>query len=140
MSRRARTPGFTLIELLVVISIIGLLISIALPALSKARRTSAQVRETSALRQNCLAYAVYSQDNRGKLLPGYLMEEWVTPGIDPEVTPACVNSCTAGALYFGDRDDPASNVSKLLRETEHFRMHEELGTDPGLYYIVGRQP
>jgi phenylacetyl-CoA:acceptor oxidoreductase subunit 1 len=64
----------------------------------------------------------------------------LTPGIDPEVTPACVNSCIAGALHFGDRDDPASNVSKLLRETEHFRIHEELGTDPGLYYIVGRQP
>lgn len=64
----------------------------------------------------------------------------LTPGVDPEVTPACVNSCIAGALHFGDRDDPASNVAKLLRETEHFRMHEELGTDPGLYYIVGRQP
>jgi phenylacetyl-CoA:acceptor oxidoreductase subunit 1 len=64
----------------------------------------------------------------------------LTPGLDPEVTPACVNSCIAGALHFGDRDDPASNVAKLLRETEHFRMHEELGTDPGLYYIVGRQP
>ena len=85
MSRRDRVPAhaFTLIELLVVISIIGLLISIALPALSKARRTSAQVRESAALRQNCLAYAVYSQDNKGKVLPGYLMEEWVTPGIDP---------------------------------------------------------
>jgi phenylacetyl-CoA:acceptor oxidoreductase subunit 1 len=57
------------------------------------------------------------------------------PGEDPEVTPACVNSCIAGALHFGDRDDPDSNVSRLLRESRHFRMHEELGTDPGMYYI-----
>ncbi len=58
-----------------------------------------------------------------------------TPGVDPEVTPACVNSCIAGALNFGDREDPQSNVSQLLSTTQHFRMHEELGTDPGFYYI-----
>jgi phenylacetyl-CoA:acceptor oxidoreductase subunit 1 len=60
----------------------------------------------------------------------------LVPGIDAEVTPACVNSCIAGALHFGDRDNSTSNVSQLLRETVHFRMHEELGTDPGVYYIV----
>jgi phenylacetyl-CoA:acceptor oxidoreductase subunit 1 len=57
------------------------------------------------------------------------------PGVDPEVTPACVNSCISGALQFGDIDDPNSNVSRLLAETQHFRMHEELGTGPGVYYI-----
>ncbi len=59
-----------------------------------------------------------------------------TPGVDPEVTPACVNSCIAGALHFGDVEDPDSNVSRILAETEHFRMHEELGTKPGFYYVV----
>ncbi len=58
------------------------------------------------------------------------------PGIDPEVTPACVNSCIAGVLHFGDRDDPDSNISQLLAENVWFRMHEELGTDPGFYYLV----
>ncbi len=58
------------------------------------------------------------------------------PGVDPEVTPACVNSCIGTALHFGDRDDPQSNVSTLLRENRHFRMHEELGTDPGIYYLT----
>ena len=58
-----------------------------------------------------------------------------TPGVDPEVTPACVNSCIADALHFGDKDDPDSNVNKLLAENQTFRMHEELGTDPGFYYI-----
>ena len=66
--------------------------------------------------------------------PGH-PEYGLTPGVDPEATPACVNSCIAGALAFGDRDDPQSNVSALLGETEHFRMHEELGTDPGMYYL-----
>lgn len=57
------------------------------------------------------------------------------PGQDPEVTPACVNSCIADALKFGDLNDPDSSVSKLLRESRHFRLHEELGTDPGIYYL-----
>ena len=62
-------------------------------------------------------------------------EKGLTPGVDPEVTPACANSCIASAISFGDRDDPNSNVSTLLRENQHFRMHEELGTDPGMYYL-----
>lgn len=59
----------------------------------------------------------------------------LTPGVDPEATPACVNSCIAGALHFGDLDDPNSNVSRLLEENESFRMHEELGTGPNIHYL-----
>lgn len=57
------------------------------------------------------------------------------PGVDPEATPACVNSCITKTYAFGDLDDPHSNVSELLAENHWFRMHEELGTNPNLYYI-----
>jgi phenylacetyl-CoA:acceptor oxidoreductase subunit 1 len=56
-------------------------------------------------------------------------------GEHPEASPACVNSCITGALIFGDKDDPESGINKLLEQSEYFRMHEELGTDPGFYYI-----
>jgi phenylacetyl-CoA:acceptor oxidoreductase subunit 1 len=59
------------------------------------------------------------------------------PGVDPEVTPACVNACISDAMHFGDVADSTSNVSKLLAATTHFRMHEELGTEPGVYYVWG---
>ncbi len=59
----------------------------------------------------------------------------LTPGVDPDVTPACVNSCIADALHFGDLDDPQSNVSRLLAENEHFQMHDELGADPGFFFL-----
>jgi phenylacetyl-CoA:acceptor oxidoreductase subunit 1 len=59
----------------------------------------------------------------------------LTPGVDPEATPACVNSCIAAALHFGDVENPASNVSRLLAENRNFRMHEELGTGSGFYYL-----
>lgn len=62
-----------------------------------------------------------------------------TPGVDPEATPACVNSCISGALHFGDVDDPDSNVSRLLEQNRNFRMHEELGTGPGFYYLWDRE-
>ena len=59
----------------------------------------------------------------------------LTPGIDPEATPACVNSCIANALQFGDIEDENSNVSQLLAENTYFQMHEELGTETGFYYL-----
>ena len=66
------------------------------------------------------------------------IENGLTPGLDPRATPACVNSCIADALHFGDADDPNSNVSRLLREQRNFRMHAELGTDPGFHYLYGK--
>ena len=59
----------------------------------------------------------------------------LVPGVDPEATPACANACIAEALVFGDLDDPKSNVRQLLANNQHFRMHEELGTGPGFYYL-----
>jgi len=62
----------------------------------------------------------------------------LTPGVDPEATPACVNACIAEALHFGDSDDPESNVSRLLATHRHFRINEELGTGPGFHYLWDR--
>ncbi|MHB1122156.1 MAG: 4Fe-4S dicluster domain-containing protein [Ramlibacter sp.] len=62
-----------------------------------------------------------------------------TPGVHPEATPACVNACIAEALAFGDLEDPRSKVSQLLAHNQHFRMHEELGTGPGLFYLWDRK-
>ncbi len=63
------------------------------------------------------------------------LAQGLKPGVDPEATPACVNACIAKAMTFGDLDDPASNVSTLLAANRHFRMHEELGTGPGFFYL-----
>jgi|GEM_PF-1541194 len=58
-----RLHGFTLIELLLVISIVTLLISLLLPALSSARKAGDSVRCKSNLRQISLGLQYYLQDN-----------------------------------------------------------------------------
>lgn len=65
----------------------------------------------------------------------YGLANGLTPGVDPAATPACANACIADALVFGDIENPDSRVSKLLAENHYFRMHEELGTNPGFYYL-----
>ena len=64
------------------------------------------------------------------------LAQGLRPGLDPEATPACVAACTAGALHFGDLDDPDDAVSQLVRENRTGRLQEELGTDPSVHYIV----
>lgn len=60
-----RQRGFTLIELLVCISIIGLLISLLLPALSSARENARQLKCLTQLRAIAPATAAYMADNKG---------------------------------------------------------------------------
>jgi Fe-S-cluster-containing dehydrogenase component len=50
--------------------------------------------------------------------------------------PACAKTCTGHAIHFGDFNDPASEVSQLLREGQAIRLKEELGTEPNVYYLL----
>ena len=64
------------------------------------------------------------------------LAEGLQPGVDGTATPACVVNCSAEALFFGDLNDPDSNVSRMIRENRTMRVNQECGTEPCIYYII----
>ncbi len=53
--------------------------------------------------------------------------------------PACVEVCPTSCRIFGDLNDPASDISRALKESPCFRMLDSLGTNPATYYIRFRK-
>ena len=60
--------------------------------------------------------------------------------VEKGLLPACVANCPVTALFFGDLSDPNSEVSRLLGQKRSFRLLEENGTQPRVYYIGGVSP
>jgi prepilin-type N-terminal cleavage/methylation domain-containing protein len=66
MNRKPKHSAFTLVELLVVIGIIALLISILLPALSRARTMARRTQDLSNIKQAAVACVAYAAENKGE--------------------------------------------------------------------------
>jgi len=53
-----------------------------------------------------------------------------------DLKPACIDTCPNRARFFGDIDDPNSDVSKAIKGRSYFHLLEEKGTKPSIYYLT----
>jgi Fe-S-cluster-containing dehydrogenase component len=51
--------------------------------------------------------------------------------------PACVEAAPKGGLFFGDMEDPNSDVRKIVTNKYTVRRKPDLGTGPAVYYLIG---
>jgi len=53
---------------------------------------------------------------------------------DAEYIPACMESCPTKAIHFGNLADVSSEVYQLAKDKYSFRLLEQLGTEPKVYF------
>lgn len=56
--------------------------------------------------------------------------------VDQGLQPACIAVCPARARYFGDLNDPDSEVSQILAQRSYFQLLPEKGTNPSVYFLT----
>ena len=58
---------------------------------------------------------------------------------EDEYQTACTQACPAGAITFGDLNNPKHSVYKLKKTPNAFRLLEKLQTNPKVYYISSKE-
>ena len=66
-----KVKGFTIIELLVSVTIIAVIAAVSLSSVSLFKRRAMMAKEMTAARNLMIAFNMFSNDNDGKILPGY---------------------------------------------------------------------
>ncbi len=59
--------------------------------------------------------------------------------IDSGLEPFCVTCCEGQAMYFGDLNDPSSEVAQLISRRHAFTLMPEAGAGPAVYYCPPRE-
>jgi prepilin-type N-terminal cleavage/methylation domain-containing protein/prepilin-type processing-associated H-X9-DG protein len=95
-----RQKAFTLIELLVVIAIIALLMAVLMPALARVKKQAEAVACMANLKQWCLAFSMYTDENNGFFQDGLSISGALKPYYQNEkllFCPSATKTVTEGA-------------------------------------------
>lgn len=90
--------------------------------------------------------ADYSPDHQVPARRGTVMKcDFCADMVRAGTLPYCIQACPNDAIYYGDlEEDIATNgrgivrASRFLTENSGYRIKENLGTDPRVFYIPGR--
>lgn len=55
---------------------------------------------------------------------------------EEDIIPACAETCPVNAIYFGDLHDTDYQVARLYKSERAFALHDDLGTEPKVYYLA----
>src|SRR5688572_30968744 len=131
---RRRVPAFTLIELLVVVAIIGVIISILLPALGKARIVSKAAQCLSNQRSIGQALTMYANQYK----------EWIpregTRGLDPITRRQRLPWAIALRPFLDDNATPNVDIDDLFERAPYYWDPARPVDNHRIHYVVNGMP
>jgi prepilin-type N-terminal cleavage/methylation domain-containing protein/prepilin-type processing-associated H-X9-DG protein len=135
-----RHKGFTLVELLIVIGIIALLISILLPALSKARDQAKMMACQSNLRQIVMAALMYSNDNQGVIVPTIVWGAGQPTSYSRVLIPSGTGDVASGTANNGDDNWSILLVARGYLPNPHITWNDLPGARRSVLICPGVAP